>query len=148
MLQALYQLVNRGRGATPTEKGSECARFESLHIARSSRGTPKDSQRDGLPRLRYFFDLASTSAAGNPHRPAGPIEGALQNIEAVVVNGHALLHQHCDPRLLKRRTSYSFLMIALGRGNVEARSSLRRTRFVRGAVRLTSPGVKLLTPWL
>ena len=63
----LCGLVSKERCAAPIEKGSECARFEGLHIARSSRGTPKDGQRDGLPRLRYFFDFASTSAAGNPH---------------------------------------------------------------------------------
>lgn len=122
----LYELVSRWKRGL-AEKASKCARFESLHIARSGRGTPKDSQRNGLPRLRYVFDLALTRAAGDPHRPAGPIKGALQDIEAVVVNGHALLNQHCDPGLLKRRCSYSFHMIALRRGNVEASSSLRRT---------------------
>ena len=60
-------------------------------------------------------------------RGATPGQGALQNIEAVIVNRHWLLHQHCDPRLLKRRC-----MIALRRRNVEARSSLRRTRLGRG----------------
>jgi hypothetical protein len=94
VLQALCELVSKRRGAALAEKGSECARFESLDIASSSRGTLKHNERDGIPRLRYFSDLASTSVAGNPYRPAGPIESALQNIEAVIVNGQALLHQH------------------------------------------------------
>jgi len=111
----LCGLVSKERCAAPIEKGSECARFEGLHIARSSRGTPKDGQRDGLPRLRYFFDFASTSAAGNPHRPAGPIEGALQNIEAVIIDRHVLLNEHCDLRGLRRRSSYGFHMTATRR---------------------------------
>jgi hypothetical protein len=90
----LYELVS----SCLAEKASEGVRFESLHIARAGRGTPKDSQGDGPTSLRYVLDLALTRAAGDPHRPAGPIERTLHDIEAVVVDCHALLHQHCDPR--------------------------------------------------
>ena len=106
--------LSRRRKRGLAEEGSECAHLESLHIARSGRSAPKNSQPDSVARLRYDFGLALTRTAGNPQRPAGTVKGTLQNIEAVV-DGQAVLivNEHCDLWGLKRKSSYSFHMIPL-----------------------------------